>query len=173
MRLFVGIKTGCDDYLVSLQQRLKEYGRGNFTKRDNLHITLKFLGEVESGKQKDICEAISDIKCKPFYLECRGIGVFNSRIAFVKVGGDIHRLSYIFLQLENALFKKGFKKETREYKPHITLARGFRPRLEIESIECKCQVFLVNEITLFESRREDGSLKYIPLFVHKINAIKD
>lgn len=169
MRLFIGIKTGCNDYLVSLQQRLKEYGKGNFTDKANLHITLKFLGEIQPEKQKDICEAISEIKGEPLCLECLGLGTFDrSGIVFVKVGGDIRELSGLYSRLETALNKKGFDIEKRAFKPHITLVRGFKCSSDIKSVECECSGFTADEITLFESRRENGKLKYVPLFIHKL-----
>jgi len=60
MRLFIGIKTDCEIYLSSLQNELKKIGKGSFTDAANLHITLRFLGEVPDRRLRNICEAISD-----------------------------------------------------------------------------------------------------------------
>jgi len=167
MRLFIGIKTDCDDYLVSLQQRLKEYGKGNFTDKANLHITLRFLGEIRPEEQKNICEAISEIKSGPVYLECLGLGILNGGIVFAKVGGDIRKLLELHSQLEAALYKKGFEKEKRAFRPHITLARGFE-RCGFNIKPDKNFGFTADKITLFGSRRERGKLVYAPLFIHKL-----
>ncbi|MGI5848492.1 MAG: RNA 2',3'-cyclic phosphodiesterase [Christensenellales bacterium] len=171
MRLFVGIKTGCENHLVSLQNELKKIGKGHFTQKNNLHITLKFLGEVPSFKLKSITEAISEPKDNPFLLECQGVSIFNKNgIISVKVAGELGKLTTLYSTLEIALEKRGFEKEKREFRPHITLARNFRitDGCNVETIPYRCYGFKVEELILFESRRDAGKLVYAPLFIHKL-----
>lgn len=77
MRLFIGIKTHCDNHLSVLQNTLRQNGRGSFTRIQNLHITLKFLGETPPGKIKAIQNAMDKINAKPFMLEIGGAHIFN------------------------------------------------------------------------------------------------
>ncbi len=171
MRLFIGIKTGCENRLMQLQQELRKAGSGNFTDAHNLHITLKFLGEVPSSKIQCICEAIIEAGGTAFELECGGIQVLNkSGIVSAKVGGETGKLENLYAKLETALEKRGFAKETRAYRAHITLARRFTAPISFDfnAIPHVCCRFPVNEIILFESRRENGKLIYAPLFTRKL-----
>ncbi len=165
MRVFIGVKTGCEDHLSALQQELKELGSGNFTSRTNLHMTLKFLGEVSAAKNDGICEAISEAQKGTLKLTCEGLQVFGRDIVSVKVGGERDKLSALYDSLEAALEKRGFEKETRRFRPHITLVRKFRPlgAIDVACIPVKPASFQVNEVILFESTREEGKLIYKPL----------
>lgn len=107
----------------------------------------------------------------PFELECQGIQIFNkSGIISAKVGGELKKLAGLYSRLETALEKRGFEKETRKFRPHITLARKFHASsgFDIESIPYSYCGFKVDKIILFESRRDVGKLVYVPLFVHKL-----
>lgn len=170
MRLFIGIKTGCDDYLISLQNSLKEVGSGNFTLADNLHLTLKFLGETPPHRIMDIEEAMRRAVGEPLKLELRGAKAFRSGIVSAEVGGDIPALSSLVSRLEDALHTAGFAKEQRPYRPHITLVREWRaaPGLDISAVphgECR---FTADEFILFESTRQAGRLTYVPLYTQKL-----
>lgn len=167
MRFFIGIKTGCEAYLSSLQQGLKALGKGNFTHTENLHITLKFLGEAPPFRIADIRAAMKRVEAEPFALECTGVRMFGrSGIVSAQVGGDLGALSALASKLEDALETIGFAKEARPFRPHITLAREFRalPGCDVSSIPCAGCRFNVGEMILFESARENGRLLYVPVY---------
>lgn len=167
MRLFIGIKTGCEDHLHSLQDQLRRMGQGSFTYKENMHITLKFLGEVSPTKLEDVERAMAEIKHNAFHLECLGLGLFNKNgIVSAKVGGELNKLSVLQSKLETEFEKCGFKKENRKYRPHITLARRFEAfqDCDISSIPYRPTGFIVKEIILFESKRISGRLVYEPLY---------
>ncbi len=171
MRLFIGIKTCCEDYLSALQEELKKYGRGNFTHRDNLHLTLKFLGETPPARVREISGAMADVKAEPFTLELRGAKVFNKNgIVSAEIGGNLGPLLALAGKLEDALEAIGFPKESRNFKAHITLVREFRqnPGCDIADIPHGSQKFTVGGIILFESTRIDGKLTYVPLYTKKL-----
>lgn len=171
MRLFVGIKTQCEDYLVSLQQKLR--GRGRLTDVDNLHITLKFLGEVHESRLGRIRDALSQIKAEPFALMCCGIGSFTrSGIVFAKVGGNTDALLRLQESVDEALHTAGFEKEKRAFSPHITIARQFKADNGFASQmpdDAGCR-FEVSSFILFESRREAGRILYVPLLVNGLHS---
>lgn len=171
MRLFIGIKTGCEDYLTALQDELKKYGRGNFTHGGNLHLTLKFLGEVPSIRIKEISDTMAQVKSQPFTLELRGVKVFNKNgIVSAEVGGNLAPVSTLAEKLEDALYTIGFAKEQRSFKPHITLAREFsaNPGCDISSLPHGSRKFTVDEIILFESTRIDSRLTYVPVYTQRL-----
>lgn len=169
MRLFIGIKVGCIDHLTALQQQLKNTGIGNFTARDNLHITLKFLGEVPSQRVETISDAITQAGGESFTLSCGGLHVMHKGLVVAKVGGETDKLFTLQSRLETALETLGFEKESRPYHPHITLARNYRGKVTpaAPTAQNGCN-FLTDETILFESRRENGRLVYVPLFRHRL-----
>ncbi len=171
MRLFIGIRAGCVRYLVSLQQMLKKAGKGNFTLPENLHLTLKFLGEVPSSRVAELREAITEAGGSAFPVECLGMFMMDrGGIVSTRVGGDTAALSALAARLEDALEKRGFERELRPFKPHITLARNFHAleREDVASMTQKGCRFKAEEVVLFESRRENGRLVYAPLFAYPL-----
>jgi len=170
MRLFIGVRTGCEDYLLFLQQELKKLGDGNFTTRANLHVTLKFLGEVSPARVEDVRSAITETQRGSLHLACESLQIFGRDIVSVKMGGERDKLSALYNSLETALEKKGFEKETRRFRPHITLARKFRPfhAFDMSAVPTQRCEFPVDDVILFESTREAGKLVYKPLFIHQL-----
>lgn len=170
MRLFIGVKTGCDAHLAALQRALQRLGDGNFTAAENLHMTLKFLGEASPEGVGAIREAMKRVRPGAVSLCCEGLQVFGRDIVSVRVGGECDRLSALHRSLETALAPCGFEREPRAYTPHITLARRFRPFGDFDAAAVpagRCE-FTLDEIVLFESAREGGRLVYTPLFSHRL-----
>ena len=105
----------------------------------------------------EICAAIAEAGGEPFELEIGGARMFNrSGILSADVLGETHKLGALAQRLEAALEKRGYPRESRPYKPHITLARDFRPDGDIGGIPPGQRRFTVDEVILFESRREEG-----------------
>ncbi len=94
---------------------------------ENIHITLKFLGNIHDAAVDEIYEAMKKVDFTPFKISIQGVGAFPSisrpRVIWVGVreGGD--RLKEIFLKLEGELKKLGYKPEPKGFSPHITIAR--------------------------------------------------
>jgi len=96
---------------------------------DNLHLTLKFLGDVVDRDVPAVCRAIRRVceRAEPFTLEFAGTGGFPTsdrpRViwAGITAGGD--ELVDLVLGLEAELARLGFKPEPRDYRPHLTLGR--------------------------------------------------
>jgi 2'-5' RNA ligase len=100
---------------------------------DNLHVTLKFLGDTEERLIPEISKIMA--RCvsgiKPFDIEFRGLGAFPSvsRISVVWVGmQNAEILSEISQRLDDSLAILGFAREKRTFSPHLTLARVRSPR---------------------------------------------
>ena len=89
-----------------------------------VHITLKFLGDVDEAQLPEIITALDRLDCPSFDSRISGVDAFpgmkNPRIIWLGVAGDY---SCIHGQLESLLSKIGFKKEPRKFIPHATLAR--------------------------------------------------
>jgi len=116
------------DSLRDLQRALGETGAEvKLVEVDNLHVTIRFLGDVSQGSVDKICGIMDEIEFQSFDVELREVGVFPSmtRVNVVWVGierGNLELLR-IFNQLEQKLEGIGFKPDGRGFSPHITVAR--------------------------------------------------
>lgn len=96
---------------------------GKMTELENLHLTLKFLGEIDEEKLEKVKEKLKSIKFENFEIKLCGIGVFSSkgspRIVWIKLGGkEIFELQK---RIDDSL-KEYFKVEER-FMSHMTIAR--------------------------------------------------
>lgn len=96
---------------------------------ENLHLTLKFLGDVENVEIPQICDVLADIcdEIKPFHLHVRGTGGFPNlekpRVLYAGVDDPSGALVRMVAEIEVQLADLGFKPEPRDYRPHLTLGR--------------------------------------------------
>lgn len=93
----------------------------------NIHLTLKFLGEISEEKVKKVIEAMKTLQFNSFKITLKGLGVFPSinypRVLWIGITNGFKESSLIYLQLEDKLAKLGFSKEERGFSPHLTIAR--------------------------------------------------
>jgi 2'-5' RNA ligase len=96
---------------------------GNFVKSEQLHLTLKFLGEVQEKDVEKVNSILEEISktTKKFQVELKGLGHFNERILWV--GGESKDLTNLANGVDESVSKLGFAKETRPFAVHITLCR--------------------------------------------------
>jgi len=93
---------------------------------EQLHLTLRFIGEVEHGLFHDIQEQLLQVPFTPFHLTLQGVGHFpprgKPRVIWVGLApsGDLARLK---TRIDNQLKLCGLGPEIRKFSPHITLAR--------------------------------------------------
>jgi 2'-5' RNA ligase len=94
---------------------------------ENIHITLKFLGEIPEERTARVAEFIRSIAFKPFTLDFRGVGVFPSlsrpSVVWAGVAGEASEMLAVFIELERGLKALGFEAERRPFQPHVTLCR--------------------------------------------------
>lgn len=89
---------------------------------DQMHITLKFLGEVPECSIPKITEALQRVKGAPFQLTAARVSTFGKRVIKAEVT-DQGSCASLARQIDEYLLPLGFSKETRPFSPHITLAR--------------------------------------------------
>lgn len=122
MRLFISIQLSEEmkDALTEIQEHMQRLGvRGNFTKRDNTHITLAFIGEYDDPDA--VKEIIEQINFQPFIIGLDGIGSFRSLWWAGLTGtGSMNILSK---RLRRALADAGIPFDRKKFLPHITLVR--------------------------------------------------
>lgn len=114
----------------SLQEDLKAYGlRARWVRPETIHLTLKFLGEINPDDVTGIIAAIESaaMRQKPFFLSAGAVGVFpglsRARIIYTGLTGQVNALAKLHHSLDTRLLKLGFPRETRKFKGHLTLGR--------------------------------------------------
>src|SRR5213596_4239722 len=84
--------------------------------RENIHLTLKFLGNVSPAKLAEVKSALAEVKFQPYSLEIKGAGAFPSlkrmNVVWVGVGEGWSQVELIFEQTEKLLHQVGFSRET-------------------------------------------------------------
>jgi len=95
----------------------------------NLHVTLKFLGDVDDGEIHHVCHAVEQAAAQaaPFGFEVRGAGAFpdtrRPRTVWLGIGQGGPEIVALNARIEPALTKLGFPKEARRFQPHLTIGR--------------------------------------------------
>ncbi|WMJ23872.1 RNA 2',3'-cyclic phosphodiesterase [Paludicola sp. MB14-C6] len=178
MRLFIAIQftEEIKDSLIDTITKLKRHTKqGKFTFKDNLHLTLAFIGET--AKVSAIQQAMNAVNVNDFTLKMSGIGKFK------RDGGDIYWIGInknqdlvgLQKQLCQELIDRGFALENREYKPHLTIGRevvvldDFNVK-EFETTISSMQMN-VNKISLMKSERIYGKLVYTEIYAKELNGM--
>lgn len=132
MRLFVACHLP-DDIKASLGRVRRITGQERqlrWVAPENLHITLKFLGETPSAKIMSVMRALKGAseKVEPFTLQVRGTGGFPSlasaRVLWAGISQGADQIQELSSRVESALVPLGFERESRGFSPHVTLARA-------------------------------------------------
>ncbi len=136
IRCFVAIRL--DPALRPAAARIQaELGRTRvavkWVEPENLHLTLKFLGEVPA-RQTDRIVAVLEQACRgqaPFELELAGLGAFPGarapRVVWIGVRDGLAALAALAGRVEDALVALGFEREARPFSAHLTLGRIREP----------------------------------------------
>jgi len=95
----------------------------------SIHLTLKFLGNVDADRTSQITEATAEAAqgVSPFNLEIKDLGVFPNprrvQVIWVGISGEVDKLLQLQKDIESSLAKLNFAPESRAFTPHLTLAR--------------------------------------------------
>ncbi len=126
MRLFVAvdIDEGFRQKFIPLLKLLSSFKGVKPVEPENLHITLKFLGEVDQLKAERIKEELKKIEFSPFQIRFSGIGFFpNSRyMRVIWVGAESDGIYRLADEVEKRMKKLGFRKD-KDFKAHLTVGR--------------------------------------------------
>ena len=161
MRLFVAIQlsNGIRNSLSSVQTYLRDHGvRGNYTKIENLHLTLAFIGEYSNPDF--VLEVMHSVPFTPFPMRIEDFGNFGD-LYWCGIGKNDNLLAYV-KRLHRALAGNGIPFDRKKFSPHITLIRraeydkrrGF-PGIEIPDVSMQ-----VSETSLMRSDRTKSGMVY-------------
>jgi 2'-5' RNA ligase len=136
---------------------------------ENYHLTLRFIGDVDRATARDFTNALGTIDIPPFELRLSGLGSFGGnkpRAIFADLVPS-PPLETLQLAHERAAREAGLPPETRNFKPHVTLARlrHVRPDAVAAYLErqggVEAEPFTVNRFVLFSSRDAVGGGPYV------------
>jgi len=149
VRLFVALKSDLDkNKLFSVEKKLMRiYQNVKWVDKDNLHLTLKFLGEVEELKSESVKAKLGNIaqRFTNFSFTYQGISAFpnkrRAKVIFVAVK-DGEKIIELMKIIDNDLSTLGFNRE-KSYVPHLTLGRARVP-LDISHSDVNFSPLTVN-----------------------------
>ena len=160
MRLFIAIELSAQikNSLCSAQGFLKKKGvTGNYTPRENMHLTLAFIGECPDEQQ--VIDALEGISFSPFELRLRGFGCFGD-IWWAGVS-DPAPLCALAKKLRFRLESAGIPYDKKKFSPHMTLVR--KASGDPSGIIIPSQSMRVGSFTLMRSDFGKGAMIYTPL----------
>jgi RNA 2',3'-cyclic 3'-phosphodiesterase len=138
IRTFIAVELDpiLKEAIAAVQETLKRELHGlaagvrlQWTRVDSIHLTLKFLGDIEEGRVVDILHALEEAgrSHEPFIIDVKGFGVFPHlrapRVLWMGLTGQTDRLIRLAESVDAALLPLGFPVEPKPYTPHLTLAR--------------------------------------------------
>ena len=179
IRAFIAIPLPSNviEQIGALQSKLKESGfKIRWVKPANIHLTLKFLGDIAPEKiaeiEKQLHVAVADHP--PLTLAAKGIGVFpgirKPRVLWVGVSGQTQDLRNLHQSVDSGMHRVGFAVEKRKFKSHLTLGRiksFIDPDRLVQTMqscsEFESESFNAERIHLYQSRLEPSGAVYTKL----------
>ena len=159
-------------------QRLREAApeaAASWTRVENIHLTLKFFGNVDVERIPAISDAAARAATElgAFTIGVGGTGVFpkpsRPQVLWIGVSDPSGKLSSLQRLLENECARKGFEKEDHSYRPHLTIARLRKPdgarqladthlQMKFEPVEIE-----LKELVVFRSELSSKGSRYTPV----------
>lgn len=178
MRTFIAINFTQDikNRLISVERDLKQMSqKGRFTSKDNLHLTLVFLGEIAEDRAKLAQLCVKNITATSFEMTVNRIGCFK------RSDGDIYWAGIETNQILNSIYEQLYKNlnsydfyiRDTEYIPHLTLARDYILKDDADIEEYKKNFekisIKVDNIQLMKSEVIDKKLTYTALYTKTLD----
>ena len=170
MRVFIAIDMDevIRQDLADLQSELQgkvdiRKGDAKWVNPDNMHLTLKFLGETKDAQVVEVCNIAKEVasRHRRFDIGLGTVGHFggkSARVLWVGAGHDCDELLELQQDLEGQLARAGWPKESRKYSGHLTLCRirnpkaGFKlARLAEEYNDFQLGTIAADAVTVYQS----------------------
>ncbi len=165
-RLFVAIRPpkGVRDQLLRI---MGSVGGVRWQSDEQLHLTLRFIGEVDRHRAEDVAAALAAIHHAPFEIALNGLGTFETRGQPDHIWARVaphDQLQILHKKVDQACVRAGLEPERRSYIPHITLARLKRSSGSVAGLMQSAggvtsDPFRIDSFSLFESElTPDGAV---------------
>lgn len=184
-RIFIGLdisekaRSRTASHIEALRRQFPKL-RVGWEKVEKLHLTVKFLGDMDDEHQEALKRAVETVarRVSEFDLTLTGCGVFpskrNARVLWIGVDDPQRGAIDLNEILEAECEKTGIARETRDFKPHLTIARLREPHRSRELVGKHLQAhfepveFRVSEIVIYESRLQPAGSVYKPVSKHRL-----
>lgn len=178
MRTFIAIEIpeAVKTVLSVMQNELRRAQADiNWTKPENIHLTLRFLGEVDEKRLEDVKRSCAEAAAEfaPFTLKLNGAGVFPNfrqpKVLWAGLAGELEIAGKLQRRLEAGLTSLGFAPEDKPFKPHLTIGRVKSPK-NARQVAALTEIqtlpdlpFEVQEIVLMKSELHSAGARYTSL----------
>jgi 2'-5' RNA ligase len=184
LRLFVAadlpepIKRSVEKVIQPLRLQLPD---AKWTTREQWHLTLKFLGHVDEDRLEELSKVAAKVAAgaEPVETRLTDIGAFpnvrRARVLWIGIDNPDNKLTLLDDELERRYAKRGFRKESRLYHPHLTLARMRSPQPigeVVDSADTSSLTdasFTIGEIILYRSHLSPKGSRYEALESFKLS----
>ncbi len=161
--MFVGVplpesvRATISEYIGRWQSRIPSI---KYVEPENLHITLKFIGEVGDSRVSAIKERLSDVQTHSFTIDAQGLGAFpnasSPRVIWIGIKDGFRELVDLSKRIDGLLAAEGVPRELKPFHPHITVGRVKRYDPEIARMlsrdaELEFGSFTFERFVLFKS----------------------
>ncbi len=159
-----------------LQRRLATCGADvNWVRKENLHLTLRFLGEISRHQLESACAGTKRAAAgvEAFQLRFSGSGCFPSerhpKVVWVGLAEIPQAILNLHVGIEQELVQAGFPCEERPFSPHLTLGRVRSSRNSsrlverLSATEFNSETFLVREVVVMKSELKSSGAVYTPI----------
>jgi 2'-5' RNA ligase len=187
MRVFIAIdinnqiRKGLGDLQSELQGKVDaKKGDLKWVKPENIHLTLKFLGEIKDEQLVDVCNAVQDVagKHETFELDVETVGSFggkNARVLWIGIGRGGDHLLPLQKDVEERLASAGWPPEARKFTGHLTLCRIKNPKagaklaaMTEEYKNLKLGTILADSVSVYQSQLTPSGPIYTVLGNYKL-----
>lgn len=166
------------DYLRTVSEKLAKRTEGvKWVRNEGIHITVKFLGEIDEELIEPMREALSPVgeRFAPVSARLGGLDAFprkrSARVIVVALEKGVETIEAIFARVEEGLARLGVEKEEREPVPHITLGRRRVPKPFPDSgdvMPIEKRDFVIDSLVLYRSTLTPGGAIYNPIWKIKL-----
>lgn len=186
-RTFIAVETSPDVRAGAerLIQRLRlANAKVNWVDSGNIHLTLKFLGDLSEQQVADVCRSVGESarQAVPFEITCRGAGAFPAterpRTVWIGMSDGQDQLIRLQRAIEGELEQLGFAREHRRFRPHLTIGRvrgqgtgvGELGQLIEQHQDIPIGRSIVDEVVVFSSVLTRNGPIYTPLSSAELGA---
>jgi 2'-5' RNA ligase len=185
MRSFIAVKISSDqrEKISKLIGELKKSETDvKWVKPENLHVTLKFLGDVDEKALPEIFDSLekSLTNDTSFQFNLKAIGTFPNirrpRVIWVGIDNGADSLKALAKKIDETMLGFGFAREKRGFSPHLTIGRVKSTRLierltnMFKDVDFETDDFVIDEVVFFQSILKREGPTYIPQKVIKLRS---
>ncbi len=178
MRTFIAVDLPQEikQKIDAVSSSLRNYGgRVSWVRAANLHLTMKFLGEIDDGLLPDLKRALQQqiSQIPRFQFSLKDLGAFPNfhkpRVIWIGIDSGVEELTDLAIKVDEATHSLGFEKENRPFSAHLTIARVKDPRTvtdliaEVQNTLFESEPIHAEEVIIMKSQLTPRGAIYTPL----------